>query len=166
MAIDPGVHHSGVAMFTDNFLRCAFLCRPAKQVEIGPHAWTAMADAVQKSAASRWFSPGRVVIEFPRAYQGGKQQANNDDLLELAGVVGAIVDRMWALTPNIAYFRPSEWKGQLKKEQTTPRIIERLSVPEQAAIEHVGAKDHNIYDAIGIGLYDIGRFERRMVYAR
>jgi hypothetical protein len=40
------------------------------------------------------------------------------------------------------------------------RVLGRLSEEELSKIEHVGAKDHNTYDAIGIGLHHLGRLRK------
>jgi hypothetical protein len=54
---------------------------------------------------------------------------------------------------------PSEWKGQLDKEQTEQRARERLSKSEFASFVSVGALDHNTWDAVALGLYELGRFD-------
>jgi hypothetical protein len=42
------------------------------------------------------------------------------------------------------------------------RVKDALTDDEAACIVHVGAKDHNTYDAIGIGLAQLGRINRRL----
>lgn len=161
VAVDPGVHLLGVAMFTDGMLEHAGLLQPDKK-PAGPESWAAI--------ASMFFfafrPPMEVVMEFPKVYQGSKQSGDPADMLELAAVDGAIVGAFCAHKLKVTRVFPSDWKGQMDKATAKPRILDRLSTAEKACIEDDGAKTHNTIDAIGIGLHHLGRFERRRVYAR
>ena len=165
VAIDPGVHHCGMAGFegVTKKLAWATLVR-APDLPLGVEAWTAMAEEIVTTIN---FGGADVVIEFPRVYQGGKKQGADMDLLELAATVGAIAT---AVSLRGAYIRrviPSDWKGQMDKSTSTARVLERLSPEEKSCIAACPASLlHNVHDAIGIGLWAVGRFEMKRVYAR
>ncbi len=96
----------------------------------------------------------QLVIEMPRIYPGsGQQKGDLNDLLNLAAVVGYFEGRMW----DVERVFPAAWKGQVPKKVMTARILKSLSPGELVRIERVGAKDHNTLDAVGIGLWKLGR---------
>lgn len=155
MAVDPGLRACGVAIFDDGFLTEAYLVRSEEKTHRGPVAWQAMVRAMPLAVRP-------VRVEFPKAYYGAKQQADHADLLELAAVVGALAARYEPQGCGI--IAPAEWKGQLSKEECRRRIRERLDDRELLVLD--GVKDHNVWDAVGIGLHATGRFVRRRVIAR
>lgn len=165
VAVDPGVHMLGIGVFTDSVLEHASLMKAENQKLQGPEAWVALA----RLFAMKFQGPMTVVMEFPRVYQGGKQGGDPADMLELAAVDGALCAAVAGTDVKLVRVFPSDWKKQMDKETTTPRILQRLQEAgrnEEKMIEMAGAKSHNILDAIGVGLYYLGRFEKRRVYAR
>lgn len=160
IAIDPGLRQCGVATFADGELSWAGLIKSGVKTARGPEAWVKMYHAIRVVTDGYRLSK-RVVVEFPKAYAGGKQQADPADLLELAAITGVIA----------AYFEPCgvtrvfpwEWKGQMDKTLCKTRVVERLSPAE---LLRVTKDDHNVWDAVGIGLHAVGRFERKRVFAR
>lgn len=160
-AVDPGVHHCGVAHFNDGRLVWAGLVRNPRRVdEDEAGGWRAMA---QEVLWGQNVTPDVLAIEIPKVYQGAKQKGDPADLLALASVVGAVAG---IAKCYVALYRPHEWKRQLDKNAVRVRVLKRLSDSERLAIQHAGAKDHNTYDAIGIGLKHLGRFEPERVYPR
>lgn len=103
-----------------------------------------------------------VVIEFPRVYPGYKSDIDPNDLLDLAAVGGAIA--VYCTKGAISHVFPSEWKGQVPKKVMNERVKNALDVGERQVIDSVGARDHNTYDAVGIGLNFFGRLTKK-VYA-
>lgn len=157
IAIDPGVHACGVAMFsTYGDLRLAALVRAAPQ-----GSWAMAAQAVcELVRVSRDSESGCVaVIERPRIYPGRRREDPND-LLSLAGVVGAITMALHIYGARVDHVFPADWKGQVPKRQMGERILARLSAGELARVEDAGSKTHNIVDAIGIGLFANKRMKR------
>ena len=157
-AVDPGLRCCGAAYFEDSILQWAKLI----DGNIGdcpwqPMAWALMADEVEDGTAIRGVPECRFVVEFPRAYVGAKSGGDYEDLLQLAAVIGA-------MRPH-QIVRPHEWKGQLDKKRCHERILERLSEEEESRIVRAGAKTHNVLDAVGIGLFCLGRFNRRRVFS-
>lgn len=78
------------------------------------------------------------------------------DLLELTGVVGAVVSEVPFIVGRGVL--PRTWKKQQPKEVHHPRILSSLDASERKNIVS-GPKYllHNTYDAIGIGLFDLVR---------
>ena len=167
IAIDPGLRGCGVAAFNhlvpDKRLVYATWVQNPIVIGRGPHVWRPMADAVFKELKhlpAPYLS--KVCVEMPKVYPG-MPKTDINDLLDLAGVLGAIVSHPWALGV-VEWFYPQDWKGQVPKATMNARVKERLTAEERQAIFSVGAKDHNTLDAIGIGLHSLGRLERKRVY--
>ncbi len=133
ICIDPGVKACGVAIFYNGTLSRAFYA-PKEKCKLA--IWEPM------------------IIEMPRIYPGsGQQKGDLNDLLNLAAVVGYFEGS----TGDVKRVFPSEWKGNVPKPIMTKRILSRLTVEESTRIENAGAKTHNIIDAVGIGLWKLGR---------
>ena len=145
IAIDPGVRMCGVALFHDSDdgdpeTRAGRLYHarwvPVRNLHLFAH------DA-------------ELVVEMPRIYRGsGQQKGDLNDLLDLATVVGYCEGIFHGSHRRVF---PAQWKGQVPKKIMNARVLSRLDDVEKAAIVSVGAKDHNILDAIGIGLWALGR---------
>ena len=160
-AVDPGLRCCGMAYFENSLLQWARLV----ETDAGgsePYRWIAMSEELDLASdeviCNARHEGASVVVEFPKAYVGAKSGGDYEDLLQLAAVVGAI-------RPT-RIVRPHEWKGQMKKDPCNRRVLERLDGTERSHIEDAGAKTHNVLDAVGIGLYCLGRFERRRVFSR
>lgn len=105
----------------------------------------------------------RVVIERPMIYPGGRQKARPADIIKLAcraGEWGGETRAFFGVEPE--YVEPATWKGQLSKEICHARIWDRLDANERAIVAKAGesmapSKRHNMLDAVGIGLYALGR---------
>ena len=105
----------------------------------------------------------RAVIERPMIYPGGRQKARPADVITLAvraGEWGGRVESFLSITPE--YVEPSTWKGQVPKDVHQLRIWARLAPDEQELVATAGrgvsaSKRHNIVDAVGIGLWALGR---------
>lgn len=151
IAIDPGKRCSGVAMFdSDGKLVRAFLTNRA-QIK-GPRNidWMLSVGEFQIELQED------VIIEMPKVYPGAAK-TNLNDLLDLAAVVGAHSMRADLRRALVKLVHPQDWKGQVPKEIMNARVLGKLTKAEQATIEGAGAKTHNILDAIGIGLWHLGR---------
>lgn len=153
LAVDPGLRGCGVALFSgQNLIRCAYL-RGSKDAKDGA-AWACMAQEVWEWAGA---DATRIVSEFPKVYSAGKSKGDPEDLLQLAGVVGAL-SALFSGTVQVV--RPYEWKRQVPKDIMTSRIINRLTGPEGEVARHgmpARSYQHNVWDAIGIGLHALGR---------
>jgi hypothetical protein len=109
-----------------------------------------------------------IVFEWPMIYlkQHGKRP---NDLPALAGVGMAIACRF--PRPEIHSYYPQEWAGQIPKAKTkkgadsSPRALRIKSRLSDEEMKHWPKSQHDAIDAIGIGLYHLGRLERKRVYA-
>jgi hypothetical protein len=161
LAVDPGLRTCGVALFEQDTLYRAWLSRNPLRTERGPEAWESMSRAVVKDlityAPKRGRLVKRLVLEVPQIYWGGRRGGRAADLIELAGVVGAVA----AATPVLerAFYLPRQWKGQTPKDVHNRRVMKRLRDGEDARIVRpkAAALLHNVIDSIGLGMKHLGR---------
>lgn len=159
LCIDPGLRGCGHALFgLDGRLASA---RYVSNVVggTGPYAWLSMAREV-----ARWTDTGLVdeaILEIPKIYGFAQRKGDLNDLLEIAGVQGAISAWLGASVPKISGVIPRTWKGTVKKSVMTERIRNALTDAERNRILSSGYLDHNTLDAVGIGLWHFGRLNRR-----
>jgi len=135
LTIDPGKHHFGYAIFADRQLRN---CGTPTDVSV------ALDLAMYYRSRAKDF---RLVMEKPQNYRSNKKTKSLDGLFwlcsELASKAG--VDR---------FYLPREWKGQVPKLIHHNRLQRHLTPIELATWSNA---DHNARDAVGIGLFDLGR---------
>lgn len=164
LSIDPGIRGCGAALWTD----LGSLCQAGYVVNDIKSGSDLEAIRYMAYAVDGWITGHgmitRLVFEWPQVYAGPQNKINANDLLTLAGVDAAIATRIPAA---VAQYLPREWKGQLPKgEAFEARVKDRLG-PEVANVTLPrGGLAHNVWDAIGIGLFFFGRFERKRVIAR
>ncbi len=100
--------------------------------------------------------PDTFVFEVPQVYRGAARGADPADLLEIAGVVGAVAGNSPAT--NRVHFLPRMWKGQVPKDVHNKRVEAALSSAELSNIEtRLVTQRHNTLDAVGLGLFFLGR---------
>lgn len=154
IAIDPGVSKGiGYAEFTPSLglLICAELMREGDVIEL--------LHLVPRQL---------VVIEFPRIYPAASQKGDQNDLLELARVCGRIEQAALAEGHTVEMIYPRDWKGTIDADVMVDRIQDRLGEGETAMVTLPSAKSlhDNVWDAVGIGLWKLGRLEPRKVFPR
>jgi hypothetical protein len=97
----------------------------------------------------------RVVIELPQVYP--RQKVPPNDLITLAFLAG----RYAGASVNEGFtVLPHQWKGNLPKDVCAAWVRARLSPAERAIVDMCNVPDkqkHNVVDAIGIGLFALGR---------
>lgn len=157
ISVDPGKFLCGLAVFQDGKLVHAKLVESSKAMGSGPAVWVAMADAVKQTVEATELGVSTVVVEVMQVYKAGLQKGDPGDLIEVAGVSGAVCMAFpWAKTHM--GFKPAQWKGQLPKAVMEKRIKEALSTTEIGRITKCSAAlRHNVWDGIGIGLKALGR---------
>lgn len=161
LCVDPGLRGCGVAVFDGGFLiNAAYVENPVTHGR-GYKAHSEMGEAV-----SFWLDKGadRVIIEHPRVYPGSAQQKGDpNDLLDVVAVGASVAS--WCNSREIETLFPSEWKGQVPKEVMTERIRRALSDIERLNIQKCKASlMHNVLDACGIGLFRLGRLNRKVIH--
>ncbi|WP_223782919.1 hypothetical protein [Myxococcus sp. AS-1-15] len=175
VSIDPGLRHCGVAVFDvlmgerATLLAAGLPKNPTRQDgELSLASWASMALAVREWLRPRMSdAPLQLVIELPRVYSAADQKGDQNDLIQLAGVVGML----GGLLPNVASRRsvyPRDWKGTVDADAFIERIKQRLDATEHLRVEMPTASSlhHNVWDAIGIGLHALGRLAPHRVFPR
>lgn len=94
----------------------------------------------------------RVVIETPVLYP--KSRKVHKDVKRLLIIAQEFKNRV----QNGEAVKPSEWKGQVPKNIHKHRILKALTQLEMRSI--ITPDNHNTIDAIGIGLFALGRLGR------
>lgn len=170
-AVDPSVVAPGVALFRGGKLVSA------ERVKLDPDiAELELGERCQRvaSALIRWgmsfnMEPRTLVFEWPQSYYG-KGKGDQNDLFGLVGVGMAVAGQLGvALTARqialtIHTPTPADWTGQVPKSKAgdpwaSPRglrIKSRLSAEEIAAV----VPSHDAIDAVGLGLWRLGRYTR------
>lgn len=149
-AIDPGLT-AGWAQFDDGRLVIAGTFKDGQE-------WPVIrAFAYDKQA---------LVIEVPRIYPGNSKGDPND-ILELAMRAGEICGYFRDVNNlTITKVYPRTWKGQVPKEIHHGRILAQLDPAEVKVLEphrkrftktNPHGLDHNMLDAIGLGLWFLQR---------
>lgn len=174
LSIDPGTRVCGAALWRDGRLVAAGLVKNPVKEGSGPRECARMAGAVGDWVKEHCVLVNQLAIEFPQIYPRGDTRTKGDpnDLLPLAAVDGALASMFW--TAEVLSGVPHEWKGGIQKPKTTGepypirnRVEARLRPEELARVNWTKNVRHSwdVTDAIGIGLFHIGRFERKRVYA-
>ena len=136
LSIDPGVHKSAVALWNED--KWLLYAEDLKNNEVFP--------------IIAGVGGARVVIETPVLYPTKRKQHKDvSNLLE-------VVNRMKATAQNVVGVSPSAWKGQVPTKIHGPRILKALKGFEVAAM--TDEKNHNTIDAVGLGLWVLGRLGR------
>lgn len=138
-SFDPGVHQVACAEWSGDELRHVTLLTFETVFEL------------TKFREANLFDAARVVIECPQVYARGKGDPN--DLIDLARVVGALE----TLSRDCVVVRPRTWKGTLPKKIHHERVLKELTTEERAVLGTKKKIDHNILDAVGLGLWALKR---------
>lgn len=189
VAVDPGLRLCGVAVLCEGRLLSCAVVRSDERTARGGFAWAAMSRAVADYVndvvggfvwqSSTSLTPGaqfKLALAAERmVVRKTRRDVDADDLLELAGVAGAIGGRL-GLPPLM--FAPEEWKGQLEKRIHHQRLLRDLDNVERTNVvddlfdgdvvalegyveacrackkdEMPPGKAHNALDAVGIGIH-------------
>lgn len=138
--------------------------------------WSAekMSDAVHDSLSKllefTGFMPTSMVCEWPKKYATARKfHKDLDTLYDVGHAIVRRFDSSWADT-----YTPSEWKGNVPKKAHKRRLVRELTLQEKASLQnHVAAskkltkeeaqeyldkeESHDLWDAIGIGLFATAR---------
>lgn len=146
LSLDPG-NITGWAVFTDKRLIAAGTLKKVEAFALVPASDRGLV----------FFGRGSVLIEMPRWYPHDHSDVN--DLLDLSVFVGEL-KRFYESQASVELVWPRTWKGNAPKEITNKRTLAALT-PEEVALlpRRPRAKDfdNNMLDAIGLGLWKLGR---------
>jgi hypothetical protein len=142
LTLDPGKNYVAFAKFNDGLLVHAETVKSKK-------LWPESALEVAKSLKA--YGPvDEFVFEFPVVYP--KRTRSPNDLLPLCYVNGLVTA---VLEPQKAEaVEPARWKGTIDPDIVIARVQGALTAGEHAVCK---SKDHNTWDAIGIGLWKLKR---------
>lgn len=152
-AVDLGKRKCGLALFFVNDQGHARLlaAETTRQEDGDPEAMAqALVDAIP---ALPVLVPVFWVVEWPQKYE--HLRARHENLEELHAVGYALKRRV----PVVAEYRPAEWKGNVPKAAHHKRLQRELA-PMDATLPPPGDDTHDMWDAVGIGLYATGRTRR------
>ena len=143
MSIDPGLAATGWATWVGENLQACGLARsdPKKPLT---YRILSIVDQVLGEEHPALRVVERMIV------RGGRNKGNPQILCDLNLLSGAL---------GTAWVAPHEWKGLLSKEIHQPRILATLTPEELALVMAVKPPSlrHNTIDAVGIGLYHLGR---------
>lgn len=139
MSVDPGVRKCGVAVWRSGALVRAYTTAEAPEGEVPPELLELPSDAV-------W------VVETPRSYP--VLRVTHRDVARLRSAAFAIETAVQPSTWRVVY--PADWKGQMPKRVCRERIRGRLAPEELDCV--AGRVTHDAWDAVGVGLWALGRF--------
>lgn len=111
--------------------------------------------------------PPVLLIERPRVYPGARQAVPVNDIITLAVTAGEYSGAFQALTKwaKVEWVAPNEWKGTIPKDLHHKRVQAALTPAELKIITEaekgIAPKErHNMWDAIGLGLWRTQRTGR------
>lgn len=152
ISIDPGFRYFGYSIFSENKIIYADLSKVESDQweawEGQPPLFTHLKDIVE----SQTWSQRKAVIEFPQVYQ---ETPNPNDIVKLASACGAYTAILQSLGFEVIWVKPKEWKGTVPKDVMLKRILAKIEESEYPCI--MKPKDHNVIDAIGVGLWRLNR---------
>jgi hypothetical protein len=138
VAVDPG-RDAGVAVFDGGRLVCNTVVRRRGD------------DFAAQVRAIEMFIPSAAHIVAERMVPRRGRFEAADDLVDVTLLTGMLVKgKVFTL------YRPEQWKGQLSKDVQHAKMM-RVLDPEELSLL---SPDHNARDAVGIGLYHLGRGRR------
>ena len=172
LAVDPSLTRAGMALFCDGELIAVDSIKGHKG-PIGCRCLQIAGYIDDWTHGQGWGREAKsLTFEWPQIYTGPKSKGDPNKLIPLAGIgmalAGVLGERLIELkTPT-----PAEVWGQVRKATkasealTSPRakrIQSRLTTGELATCNWFSL-NHDEIDAIGLGLWSLGRFEPSRVF--
>lgn len=165
VALDPGIRSPAVAVFT-RFEHGWVLtdARRATSTKSGADPLhRARVLAVELALGQR--AASAFVSEYPEVRGAGRGKGHAGDLIPMALLAGALAAELDVEPSACATVTPSEWagstpkatRGDPRKEVRGARIWDELHDEERELLERLKLVQHDAFDAVGIGLYAVGR---------
>ena len=149
--VDPGIQHCGMAVFDGPDLTWAGLVSRPKSAH-------RLSGPALGPVAGHSYVVG--AVEMMRIRPEARRKGNQNDLVDVAFVAGSIGPRLGVFLQPVW---PETWKGQVPKKIMVGRVVDKLTATEMGYIDWpsgggpTGGLNHNVADAIGIGLWDQSR---------
>lgn len=153
LTIDPGYRYVAVAEFSNRELKFGDMlessaCSEWSKISIQPPDFSYFRNYIN----SKVWEQKRAIIEYPIIL---KSTPNTEDILKLTAACGAYTAILQSEGFKVVWVRPRQWKGTVPKEIMLKRIVDRLAESEYSVIANTA--NHNILDAVGIGLWQLKR---------
>lgn len=161
LCVDPGLRGCGCASFSGdgNLIKASYVKSPNKS-DRGAVAWAEMAYAINEA-----YPLANILVIETQRIRPQDTRAIHGAIMEVQGVAGAIIGLFCDM--GVRGYTPEQWKGSIKGDVMTERIKARMTWEDWRVFESPGKTlEHNVVDAVGIGLHYFGRLERARVYAR
>jgi hypothetical protein len=158
VSVDPGNDGCGVALWSvsGELLRAGYAA-PRRRLPEPAARWMEVAHAVIGYAGV--LNPEDVAIEVPQVYPDDPVPPN--DLITLAMVAGVVLGHLSPL--RATRYLPREWKGQVPKKVQHERLRAHLKSAELGRLDlPAPSLQHNVWDAIGIGMHHLTVTRRRV----
>lgn len=158
LACDPGLNITGLAHFQNGYL--VNVWRVGKTQEKSTKFDKILRNKqLLKNIKKEQMLPlfDVLVIEHQQIYNHYiKKEADPNDLLYCALMNGLIIQEFEHNA--LQAYLPADWKKQVPKQIHNLRVQKRLTPEEQLVLNnHKHGQDHNIIDAVGLGLFFLGR---------
>lgn len=163
ISIDPGVKKLGFALFGEDGRLRAAGASLQKETAVSVEATVALhARNINLQSPELGTGDVRAVVER-MVWRSGDSKSQPNSLLNVQIVGGALAGLL--SNAGVGALAAEEWKGSIPKNVHHPRIGEALSNDEKeilsTALDKTPKKAHSeIYDAIGIGLFALGRIDK------
>jgi len=147
VAVDPGKRTIALAVFDQS-----------KKTMIG--CQLTVLDGVRNFFIDARRTHTQVLIERPQVYLHQKLKGDPNDLIDVAIAVGQVAEMALANGCTVDSVLPRQWKGQRPKEVDNKVTLDHMFPHERHLLSRCGvikSKRHNVLDAIGIGLWKLGR---------
>jgi hypothetical protein len=118
---------------------------------------TEIATRVWSEVAAMNFDQMPAVAVELMEYRGDSAKSVPDDLIKVASVASGVA---YTLSREVSFHHSQDWKGQVPKEIMNRRVKVLLSQGELDLIRKTNVApslEHNMLDAVGIGLWCCGR---------
>jgi len=160
LSIDPGLAvkgGTGWALWSDRVLVAAGLAT-ARGILL-PKRIAEIEAIIKFERAGRLIH--EVVIEKMQSYTLDKQKGDQNDLIDLS-LLGGRLSALAEDPENVTFVAPATWKGQVPKGIVEKRARAVLTPNELQAFERgvtgvAKSAQHNVWDAVGIGLWRLSR---------
>jgi hypothetical protein len=157
IAIDPGILYLAVARFQSGRLAAGIRLNAVPTGGYAPG--TALGLRLVRWLADADSSAVPVLVETPEDYPG-RSLATLVSMRDTIADAEKLAPRAWTKT------KPARWKAQVPKPVHHTRILEILDPGEieiarsLRALPTQGDYDHDLCDAVGLGLWAVGRLGR------
>jgi hypothetical protein len=166
-SIDPGISGSGLAIFDQDKLVFARYIPNTQNKTIPLHLRVRTMGMLLVDQIQR-YPHNTIVTECPQIYPNKTAKGSDPthDLIPLAQIGAIVAGKLSNCCWEQVY--PKEWKGQVDKLPMNKRVLARLDEEEREKIDWAttASLDHNILDAIGIGLHYLNRLGKVRAIAR